>query len=204
MTVPGRPRTTFDDIYEEASPSMTRMKMNRQFEQQIAGVEKLIGELESLYPTMPKVKPDGQSECPFAPDLFLKKQRLENELSTQVSALRRTLGDIEREIARCRRNLARISGDAQAIETAVTRSKYAEGMGRQEQEYYEALSMRKEAGQVLRRANGVLAASRQKKFPVPLHDDGPSGDLSVSASSFLPPPDGLRDEVNDLISMGGV
>ena len=204
MSVTGNPRTTFDDVYEEASPYMNRMKMYKLVDQQIAAVEPLISELESLHPTMPKVKSDGQSECPFAKDLFLYKERLEKELSTEIAMLRRTLGEIEREISRCRRNLDRISADAKSIESAVARSKYAEGMGRQEQEYYEALNMKKEVERVLRRAGETLEASRQKKFPVPLQDAPPIGDMSASASTFLPPPDGLRDEVNDLISMGRV
>ena len=191
-------RSSFADIYEEPSESFSKFKMYRLWEQQIGRVEPLLSELEALWPTMPKVQPSGQSECPFAEDLYVQKERLEREIATEIDGLRRTMGEIEGEIARCKRNLTRISVDAQQIELAATRSKYAEGMGRQEQEYMEAIAMRREVEDVIRRAEATLAASRQKHYPLPL----PEGPLPITASSFPPSPGDMRDEVNDLISLG--
>jgi len=194
--------STFADIYEERSESFSTLKMYHLLEQQIHRIEPLLAELEGLWPTMPKVESNGVSDCPFAEDQYLTKQRLERQVSTEIGGLRRVMGDIDSEIARCKRNLTRISVDAQQIELAATRSKYAEGMGRQEQEYTEAQGMRRELEEVISRAEATLAASQKKRYPLPLPKDSLPGALSATASTFPPTPNDIRDEVNDLISMG--
>ena len=194
--------STFADIYEEPSDSFSKLKMYHLLDQQIHRIEPLLAELEGLWPTMPKVESNGVSECPFAEDQYLNKKRLERQVSTEVGGLRRAMGNIDSEIARCKRNLTRISVDAQQIELAATRSKYAEGMGRQEQEYMEAQGMRRELETVISRAEATLAASQQKRYPLPLPENSLPGALSATASSFPSAPNDIRDEVEDLISMG--
>lgn len=200
------PDERFEDIYEPRTEHCSALFSYHLIEQVMGELEPLLEELENYYPMMPNVQQNGTSECPFAEDMYRKKQKLENKVSEKANTLRDMDAELNREVERCRRNLQRISSDAAKINSGATREKYAEGIGRQENEYVQATALKNEVAELLYRADATLAASRKKTFPMPLEDRMPSGGLQMCASSY---PDAnsdleLTQEVNDLLSMGPV
>ena len=198
------PDERFEDIYERRSDGPESLRTYDLVEQVIGQVDPLLERLEDLWPRMPKVEEDGESECPFAEDLYREKQELERQIAERLSTLRSQLKDVSQEVERCKRNLARISVDAEKLSRPEARSKYAESWGRQEQEYVEAIDVKRRVEEVLRRAGATMAASGRKEFPGGLNEDaGPTG-LPASASSY-PAASGagtIEQRTDDMLSLG--
>lgn len=198
------PGETFEDIYERPPEDYNSQSMSQHVKQSLRRLGTLTEKLEGLWPIMPKVDATGYSECPFAGDMYANKAALENEVSDEAGKLRSMLTQIDSEIERCKRNLARIGGDADKLTRPEARDKFAEASSRQESEYAAAIGERKRVSEALSRADATLAASRKKQFPGPLPKDAPSRGLSASASSYPASfsGDNLDEEINDLFSLG--
>lgn len=193
------PDETFYDIYEAASEDYEPLKSGQLPDQVILEVGPLVEELESLWPMMPKVNPDGTSECPFAEDLYRRKEDLELKIQEKVKILQDMRVDIAKEIERCTRNLSRVGVDATRLSTPQAREKYDEAWGRQENEFVAAKYIATRVDDTIHRAQATLAASGKKKFPLDLKDD-----LQGEASSFRDDEDPIHGELDELLSLGAL
>ena len=197
----------FDEIYEQRAESYATVRKHHLIEQVIGEITPVVADLEALLPTLPKVKPNGRSDCPFARDMFRKKEKLERKVRDKLPVLRDMSGELQQEIARCKRNLSRISVDAKKLLSSAIKDRYQTALGRQEQEYVEAVSTSKKVGQVIMRADATLSASSRKVFPGGTEDNGPDTPMPATATTDPLPTangDGLRDEVDDLLSLGPI
>ena len=66
--------------------------------------KKLIDELEQAMTVLPHVEEDGSSECPFAGELYAKKEELEQQVKDVVKHLQGYDADLTREIRRLKGN----------------------------------------------------------------------------------------------------
>jgi hypothetical protein len=194
---------TFEEIYEPRTEGYEALTTHNVVGQVMYELEPLLEQLESLWPTMPKVEPDGYSECPFAEDLYRKKFRLEGRVADNTDVLQAMLRDLEGEVERCARNLERIGQDTRKLRRPEPRKEYAVALNRQEQEYKEAASRREAVIRVLQRAHATLSASRKKAYPIPL--TGESGPARTPYAAEIPPSSGtIEQEVDDLVSIGSM
>jgi len=196
--------TNNDAVYEPRAEGYGKLRLYGLVGQVLRELEPLLKQLEDFWPMMPKVDANGNSECPFAEDMYRKKAGLEKKVLEKVAVLRDMRNDIARELERCKRNLARISVDAGKLQTRGAVKQYDKGFCVQEQEYLEAKWQLDEVEETLLRAQATLEASRRKAYPVPLSDEWKPTGLPASASSY-PEARGqtkLDREVGDLISLG--
>ncbi|MEI8043293.1 MAG: hypothetical protein WCL11_17935 [Verrucomicrobiota bacterium] len=196
--------TSNDAVYEPRTEGYGKLRLYGLVGQVLRELNPLLDQLEEFWPRMPKVDANGNSECPFAEDMYRKKAGLEKKISEKVAVLRDMRDDIARELERCKRNLARISVDAGKLQTRGAVKQYDKGFCVQENEYLEAKWQLDEVDEALLRAQATLEASRRKAYPIPLSEDWKPSGLPASASSF-PEPRGqtrLDREVGDLISLG--
>jgi septal ring factor EnvC (AmiA/AmiB activator) len=121
-----------------------------------------------------------------------------------MDTLRKMLRDVERDITRCKHNLARIAVDITKLNRTIAKGHYDEAQSLQEREYLSNVGHKKIITEALQRAEAALAASRQKQHPILVAErDTPKG-LPASASSYPTDPLGhcLDREVRDLFSLG--
>ena len=196
------PNERFEDIYEERTEEYATGHLFHMIDQLIKEAEPAIEELEKYWPIMPRVEANGNSECPFAEDMYRKKQKLEQKVVEHMTSLQGAMRRSAQEVERCKRNLSRISVDARKLDRPEARKHYTEAWGRQEEEYVEAIGERQRVDAIIRRGQATLAASQKKAYPMPLTEKMPTN-LSASASSYDSPAAGTaEDRVGDMLSLG--
>lgn len=198
------PDQRFEDVYEPRGENYTTLRDYHLIEQVIQEITPLVTELEALLTTLPTVKADGRSDCPFAPEMYRQKEQLEAKVRDRLSALRRMNQVVQQEMDRCTRNLQRIGADMRKLNSNEVRRQCQKAETRQEEEYMEALSTRRRLDQALLRADATVGASRRKVFPGNSVYGG--GDTHMPASATTDPParsdeGGVRDEVDGLLAL---
>lgn len=128
-------------------------------------VEKLIKELESKLSTLPTVDEEATSECPFAEDLYAKMEEAAENLSQAIELLQLFIPLLDREVARCQKNLDHIRSGAGRLVTPEAKRLFQAAHRLQMQEYLKAVENCKTAEFLLERAALVLKRAKSKKFP---------------------------------------
>lgn len=198
------PGESFEDIYKPPAQNYRAIDLNNLDKQVIQELDRLVSELANWHPIMPKVDKSGNSECPFAEDMFRKKAKLESKIVEKMATLRDLLRDVERDITRCQHNLSRIAVDVTKLNHSIAKGHYEQAQGLQEREYLSAVGHRRIIVEALQRAETTLAASRLKQHPILTAEQATPKGLPASASSYSPDPLGhcLDHEVRDLFSLG--
>ena len=169
--------------------------------------ERDVGHLQSLTNSLPVVEEDGSSECPFAEKLFAEKEEAERKVAGHVQKLNRCLVELGRELDRCRGNLQRIEVDQQSLRLTKPINEYSRAALAQRDQCYHAQNDQEAVTIVLSRAEAVLEAARNHKFP------GREPRNRSSSAPPLPTPDrvgnargntSLGGEVKNLISLGPI
>jgi len=176
----------------------------------LSSVESEVARLEEAIRVLPRVTPGGSSECPFARDLYARKEELEASVAYSVTSMNKFLRALQVEITRCERNRNRITGDRQRLRTDPAIRAYETAEDEALVEYQSALLDRDQILLVLPRAEAALSVARTRKHPDvrgprkrPGAIAGFSGP-SVSGSGSQGGSTGLSGEVSDLISMGPI
>jgi hypothetical protein len=194
----------FEDVYEPRSKGYTPLRNYHLVEQAIGESTPIVSELEAFLPTLPTVKPDGRSDCPFAREMFRRKDRLESKVREKLVTLRNMAGEIQQEVARCARNLERIGIDKRKVHSGAVQGACQKAETRQEEEYMEAIAIGKRLDQAILRADATVGASSHKVFPGA--DIGSGVDTHLPGTATTDPPKGngetrIRDEVDDLLAL---
>jgi hypothetical protein len=90
----------------------------------IGHVEAVLDELQSKSSQLPKVDEKGNSECPFAEELYAYKEEAVILVKEESIQLRPYLGLVKKEIVRCRKNLEQIRADEANLEVYETKEEY--------------------------------------------------------------------------------
>lgn len=126
---------------------------------------KLTQKLESQSKSLPRMDEDGGSDCPFAEELYAKKEEVEEKLAAAVQALESCLPLLDREISRCRSNLAIISSDRQKLNSQEAGNGYSAAEGEVTKQLRKAVGDRKSVVNALKRARTALEIAKSQKFP---------------------------------------
>lgn len=84
-------------------------------ESAIVKVKKLYENLKNAISHLPSVDKNGYSECPFAEELYKKKQQAAESLSFQMRKLDKYLKWVEDQILKCTNNLIIVSANADKL-----------------------------------------------------------------------------------------
>jgi hypothetical protein len=173
----------------------------------------LLEELTSKVRALPKVDQEGNSECPFAEDLYAQKDECMEKVEQESQKLQPYLVLVEEEIARCRANLGRISSDASSLNLDEAKERYDAAKRSQESQYNNALRQRKALTDLVSRTKETLALAQSRAFPgrkPPKSSRPPAGAFggwggtgSRNGASKVPPGrPSLKNEIDSLISLG--
>jgi len=131
----------------------------------VSDTEKSMKELEKKMSYLPRIDSEGNSECPFAEDLYAQKEEAEKEVVRSVDWLKDCLPLLNREISRCQKNLNHIRNDAGRLATPEAKSQYVVAERMLMREYLEAVENRKRAEFLLEKAHVILKRARGRKYP---------------------------------------
>lgn len=193
-----------------ARSSSVRVPSKKALQDELASISKEVNDLETATSSLPYVKENGESECPFAESLYAKKEELEEQVSGKLNVLTGYLMELDAERLRCQKELDSIQEDYKTLNLQETSDHYAEAVLRQK-EKIRSIHERKDAvSAVLVRAQAVLKRSKGRKFPGRKPQQqfsfpvGPSGTSPSAPPSpgFRSKPGGLSNEVTGLMSLG--
>lgn len=167
---------------------------------------RLVDELESAMTSLPHVQDGGGSECPFAGELYAKKEELEAKVIDAVKHMHSFMADLNRELQRHKANLARIQSDAERLNLQETQQEYDTAETEQAALCRRMAQDRDAITVALGKAEAVLKVSQQRKHPkgVPAQKGpqlGPGPQLPVSGTPQTHPR-GLGKEIKDLFPLG--
>jgi len=177
---------------------------------ELANISKLVNELETTTSSLPYVREDGESECPFAENLYAKKVELEGQVSGKVNLLAGYLMELDAERLRCQKELGKIQEDYKKLNLQETSDHYAEAVLRQKEKCRSIEEDKDAVSVVLVQAKAVLKMAKERKFPgkkpqeqFPFPAGMPGTPLPPSQSpGSRSQPGGLDNEVGGLISLG--
>ncbi|MDY6838835.1 MAG: hypothetical protein SWH78_12770 [Thermodesulfobacteriota bacterium] len=167
--------------------------------------DKVLAQLAQKVRVLPKVDEKGRSECPFAEDLYAAKEEAAEKVREVLDKMPGYLRAVDREILRCKRNLAQVRSDAASLHLDKAQGKYhsaQENYRFQHKKYMQVrqrlIDLRSQAQKALQKAcaNKWPAGKPQKKF----HGSAPARIAPAShAKGSLGP--SLATEVNSLLSL---
>lgn len=131
----------------------------------LKGAEESLEKLRTRTRTLPKVKKDGSSECPFAEDLYAQKEEAAKAAQRRLEELRELLRLIENKIARCRANMTRVSRDKGSLNSKEARSQYQRAKEAQEFHYRKAVDQKKAVLELIKQIEQAAREADQKKYP---------------------------------------
>jgi hypothetical protein len=179
----------------------------------ISYMKSLVEGLLNAISVLPKVDEEGNSECPFAEDLYAQKEEAAEKVEAELPKLRGYVGVVEQEIARCEANLQEINADSGSLNLPEAKGKYNEAVRAQETQYKKAIGQRKALTDTISRAEEALSLSRSKAFPVrkpqksyhpPVGGFGGGGtpwSTDIADRAFQGRPS-FKREMDNLISLG--
>jgi len=153
---------------EQPTDEYTQMVRYNLDEQAIMFLKAPLKELAGWYPLMPKVNEQGESECPFAESMFLKKFRLEQNVAERLAVLQEMRPVIEQEVERCRCIAYRASVDQERLDHLAGLDYCNEPLTNEECYFRCAVWRLKAITKAIQEAEDTLHASRKKTYPLPL------------------------------------
>ena len=177
---------------------------------ELASISKLVGELETATSSLPYVREDGESECPFAENLYAKKEELEGQVSGKVNLLGGYLMELDAERLRCQKELDKIQEDYKKLNLQETSDHYAEAVLIQKEKCRSIEEDKDAVSVVLVKAKAVLKMAKERKFPGKKPQEQfpfPAGMTETPLPPSQSPdsrsqPGGLDNEIGGLISLG--
>jgi len=135
-----------------------------QLQNELQSISSHIKELESAL-ALPEVNEDGSSECPFAEDLYAKKEALEEQVTHDLEKLKCYVKALDNEIKRCQRNLSQIQADGGKLNLKETSEHYSQAADAQQQQLQSTIEDKDAVSVILSKAQAVLNVSRTRKYP---------------------------------------
>jgi hypothetical protein len=157
---------------------------SRDLDSLLAEAMRLVGELESKTHQLPIVAANGESECPFAEQLFADKEEAAAKVFEAVRKLESLCQFLDQDISRLRKNLLTIERDMSRLETSDAREGYHGAQRSARKEYERAIDQRQAIVEVLQRARAAQREAAARKYP----GRAPRGAIPVpSVPAPLPP-----------------
>jgi hypothetical protein len=163
----------------------------------------LLNTLETKTNLCPRVDEKGNSECPFAEDLYAQKEEALEEVRAQLEMLQILLELVEEELASLRANLTKVESDSGALHSENAKKMYLSAQQGLEQHIQKNLDRKKQILDLISLAKEMLRLAHEKRWPLgkpERHALSPPVTPSSSFNSGL----SLRREVDGLLSLGPI
>ena len=163
----------------------------------------LLDTLEGKTSRCPKVDEKGNSECPFAEDLYAQKDQAAEEVASYLEKLRILLELVKEELASLRANLSKVESDSGALHSENAKKMYLSAQQGLEQHIQKNLDRKKEILDLISLAKEMLRLAHEKRWPLgkpERHALFPPVTPSSPSNSGL----SLKREVDGLFSLGPI
>lgn len=134
----------------------------------IGHVEAVLDELQSKTNQLPKVDEKGNSECPFAEELYAYKEEAVILVKEESIQLPPYLGLVKKEIVRCRKNLEQIRADKANLEVYETKEEYDLARESQQNELDHFIGLKNTLIDLLIRKDELLKKAGEERYKWPL------------------------------------
>ncbi len=161
--------------------------MPQHIDAELGAIRSLAGELESACSSLPRVDEEGNSECPFAEELWAKRDDLAKKLMARVPSLHEMLAEVEEQLARCRRNLNRILGDALSLSSSEAVAHYGDAERTQIAELMSWQNAWEEVDETTKLVERALSRALERPYPA-----GEPRERTTAGARPPDPPTGLR------------
>jgi hypothetical protein len=153
---------------------------------------------------LPKVDEKGNSDCPFAKELYEKKEKAQEEVASCIDRLHEYEKWTDDQIKRCLNNLTVISANADRLNSDLPRRDFTEAEAKAAALYKRLVRLRLKIRKAIKKCQKAIKEASQKKYP----DAGEDGDY-VSDDLSDSPEDESSDEqmdefLHDMLRMGPV
>ena len=135
-------------------------------ESDIRSMDHLLRTLEKKSGILPKVDKEGNSDCPFAQDLYSVKEEAEEKVINHLKKLRMDHKALMKEISRCRKNLQLIQSDTNRLHLEDTLKAYKEAEGSLECYYKRAIETKARLIESMVDVRKMLDKTKEKKWPL--------------------------------------
>lgn len=133
--------------------------------QHAESLKALAEELVRAVRQLPRVEPDGTSECSFAEELYAKKEELEQQLRTRYGVLHSDLQFVESEIQRCKNNLVVVRARHDQLNGDRAREQFSQAEVELSDYYERCVQTRDRVQEAIQFVQGILDAAASKKYP---------------------------------------
>ncbi len=186
----------------------------------ITHVEEVLDELVSMATQLPIVDEEGNSECPFAEELYAYKEEAVELVKEECKDLKPYLEIVEEEIERCRKNLDQIQKDENNLELYETKEQYDLAREAQQKELDHYVGYKNVLNDLLIRKEELLAMANDERHTWPLgkprradHFDPEAVLKAVLDGTFdplrdpfdprpMPSGNARTSEINSLVNLG--
>lgn len=177
-----------------------------QVESDLQAAESKAEALQRAVQSLPRVDEDGHSDCPFAEELYAKKDKLQEELQGLVERLQSHHAAIEKEIARIKNNMVVISAQQDQLHGDRPREHFSEAEAELAALYKRYVRLRDRVADAIEAVLKVLSDACSKQYPGGKPRENPwagEGDPGPGQEPLIPrrPPGGADQELEDLFEM---
>jgi len=178
-------------------------------------MEALLDKLTSKANQLPKVDEKGNSECPFAEELYADKEEALTEVAKESKKLEQYLDRVKWEIKRCRKNLEQIRFDRTNLTLDEARKQYDAAKETQQRELNKFIHLKKRLNDLKTRKNMLLKTAQDKRHTWPIGKpkrndhfnpeailDSVLASRSNGVQDRLPSRPAFNRELNSLLDLG--
>jgi hypothetical protein len=196
------------DVESNENPKMEPPKPEddltlRDMDSIVEYMDTLLEDLDKQTGMCPKVDEKGKSECPFAEDVYAKKDMAAEEVTEHLQKLRVFPKLLQEEWAKLRSNLAQVREDLWYLHDKSAREKYRSSAEALEKSIQKNLDKKQQILDLISRAEKLLDLAYKKKWPLGKPKEQRNYPLLTLGSAFNPGPS-LGTEVGSLFSLGPI
>lgn len=142
----------------------------QQIESHLESCQRLLDKLKSAVGALPRVDENGHSDCPFAAELYQKKE----DAQQQVVACMRKLSEydqwLQKEIKHCAGNLVIISAQGDRLNNDLPRRDFSDAEVALAATYKKLICLREKVKILIQHCKHAISQASQKQFPGILPD----------------------------------
>jgi len=134
-------------------------------EESLKKTKKSIEDLDRSVHSLPDVDEDGNSECPFAEELYAEKEKRQKKLQSQLKEFYKIIEAIDAEIGRCKKNLTVITAHQNKINSDKIRDQYTEEEAKLAGRITQLIKIKQEVRKAIKACKKAIAEASAKHYP---------------------------------------
>jgi len=139
------------------------MKTNHH--KQLGNIDECIEGLRKAYDLLPKVDEEGNSECPFAEQLYAQKQEQQRELQQHLEKLKKDLVQVETDIQKCNSNANIVASDQGQLHSQNVFERYEQAEDKLKSKLKQLHEKRTHIRSKMKDTEKLLAKTNEKNWP---------------------------------------